>query len=37
MTELVLLPLLIGFGSGLALIAGGGIAARWLRWRRDHP
>lgn len=37
MNDLIVLPLLVGFVSGLAVIGGGAIVARWLQWRRDHP
>jgi hypothetical protein len=36
MKDLIVLPLLIGFASGLALVGGGAIVARWLQWRRDR-
>jgi hypothetical protein len=28
--------LLVGFASGLTVIGGGAIVARWLQWRRDR-
>lgn len=36
MNDLVVLPLLVGFASGLAVIGGGAIVAHWLQWRRDR-
>ncbi len=31
-----MVPLLVGFASGLAVIGGGAIVARWLQWRRER-
>jgi hypothetical protein len=36
MKDLFVLPLLVGFASGLAVIGGGAIVARWLQWRRNR-